>query len=69
MGTNGNGNGNGGDVVQVQVSKSALKALLRLDSLKAEGVYELVLIVRPRGERELVVKNPGQPHALEHLGR
>lgn len=58
-----------GDQVQISVSKATLKALMRIESLKAEGVYELVLIVRPKGERELVVKNPGQPHSLEYLGR
>jgi hypothetical protein len=44
------------------------RAFFRIQSLKAVGVYEMLLIVRPDGYRELVVKNAGQPYKLEQLG-
>ena len=44
------------------------KAVMRMFSLNAPGVYDIVLIVRPDDTRELIVKNQGQPHPIEFLG-
>lgn len=49
------------------LAKWMLKFAMRLGALKAPGVYELILVVHEDGRRDLVVKNPGQPHGLEHL--
>ncbi len=46
----------------------AWRAALRLAMLKLPGIYNIRLIVRLDGKRELVIENPGQPHKLEDLG-
>ncbi len=44
------------------------KAMRRLITLKAAGVYEVLFIRLPDGSCKMVVKNFGQPHKLEMLG-
>lgn len=46
----------------------AWRAALRLAMLKTPGVYDVLLVVRPDGRREIVIQNPERPHKLEDLG-
>ena len=46
----------------------AWRAALRLAMLKTPGVYDVMLVVRADGRREIVIQNPERPHKLEDLG-
>ena len=46
----------------------AWRAALRLAMLKQPGVYDVLLVVRLDGKRELVIQNAERPDKLEDLG-
>ncbi len=46
----------------------AWRAALRLAMLKQPGVYDVLLVVRLDGKRELVIQNAERPHKIEDLG-
>lgn len=46
----------------------AWRAALRLAMLKTPGIYDVMLVVRSDGRRELVIQNAERPHKLEDLG-
>lgn len=46
----------------------AWRAALRLAMLKTPGVYDVILVVRSDGRREIVIQNAERPHKLEDLG-
>lgn len=50
------------------LARWAWKAALRLAMLKLPGVYDIQLLVRPDGARELIIQNADRPHKLEDLG-
>jgi hypothetical protein len=56
-------------MILTETEKTIEKMILRIRSLSAVGVYELLYIVRQDGTKELIIKNQGQPHPVERLGK